>query len=178
MTTRERPTLHLEVDITLRLAAPDDLPKLEWYGQYAHYRTLYRYAYREQRAGRRLMLVADFNGFPVGQIFVQLASNDHRIADGVTRGYLYALRVMEMFRGQGVGTRLIVEAESRLLNLGFDSATIAVSKENQGALDLYKRIGYRIFRDDPGEWNYRDHRGITRSVREPCWILEKELHLR
>jgi ribosomal protein S18 acetylase RimI-like enzyme len=175
MTARELPTLRLEVEIVLRLARQDDLPKLEWYGQYTHFRPLFRRSFKEQQEGRRWMLVADCNGFPIGQLFVQLVSDEVEIADGVSRGYFYALRVMEMFRGQGIGTRLIEEAEFRLVSKGFRWATIAVAKENEDARRLYERMGYQIFRADPGEWRYRDHQGKTRNVREPCWIMEKGL---
>jgi ribosomal protein S18 acetylase RimI-like enzyme len=175
MTARELPNLRLEIEIVLRLARQDDLTKLEWYGQYAHFRPLFQRAFKEQQEGRRWMLLADCNGFPIGQLFVQLVSAEEEIADGVSRGYLYALRVMEMFRGQGIGTRLVEAAESRLAGDGYQWATIAVAKENAAARRLYERMGYQIFRDDPGEWRYRDHQGKARNVREPCWIMEKPL---
>lgn len=175
MTAQERATIRLELDVTLRLATQADLPKLEWHGQYTHFRMLYRRAYREQQQGRRLMLIADCNDFPIGQIFVQLASAEHGVADGITRAYLYSLRVMEMFRGLGIGTRLIDEAERELIARNFRWATIAVAKDNQRALRLYQRKGYRIFREDDGDWSFRDHRGQLHRVQEPCWILEKEL---
>ena len=36
----------------------EDLPKLEWYGEYLHFRRVFRRAYDDQLAGRRLMLLA------------------------------------------------------------------------------------------------------------------------
>ncbi|MFO7323136.1 MAG: GNAT family N-acetyltransferase [Chloroflexota bacterium] len=177
MTARDLPTLSLDLRIHLRLAVREDLPKLEWYGQYTHYRTLFRRAFREQQLGRRLMLVADCNGFPIGQLFMQLHSADREIADGVERVYLYAFRVMEMFRGHGIGTALMEEAEALALERGFRWATIAVAKENHDARRLYERLGYRIFKDDPGQWRYRDHEGRMQWVNEPCWMMEKELLL-
>ena len=56
------------------------------------------------------MLVADCNDFPIGHIFIQLSSGEQHIADGRRRAYLYSLRVMDMFQGRGIGTRLIDEA--------------------------------------------------------------------
>jgi len=167
--------LSLNLKITLRPAREDDIPKLEWYGQFRHYRNLFRRAFNEQQTGRRLILVADCNGFPVGQIAIQFQGGTARIADGQQRGYLYSFRVMEMFRGQGLGTRLIDEAQRQLLVRGFSWATIAVAKDNPGALRLYERLGFVRFTDDPGRWNYIDHRGRVRQVDEPCWILEKRL---
>lgn len=176
MTALEPSTLLLTMPITLRAATRADLPKLEWYGQYAHYRNLFQRAYREQRAGRRLILLADSNNFPIGHVFVQFIRPEGQETGG--RAYLYSLRVMEMFQGHGIGTRLIREAEQISAARGYEFATIAVAKTNHGARRLYERLGYRVFGDDPGEWSFLDHEGRTRQVQEPCWLLQKELNLR
>lgn len=170
------PPIPIQLEIHLRLASAADLPHLEWFGQYSHFRNLFRRAYREQGEGRRLMIIADCNDFPIGHIFVQLASKRQPQAQvGVKRAYFYSLRVMPMFRGQGVGTRLILEAERQVMERGFAWATIAVAKDNDPALRLYQRLGYRIFREDDGIWSYTDHRGERKTVHEPCWLLEKLL---
>ncbi|MBI5669058.1 MAG: GNAT family N-acetyltransferase [Chloroflexi bacterium] len=175
MTALEQPTLVVPLSITLRQALRTDIPKLEWYGQYIHYRNLFRRAYREQQMGRRLILVADCNGFPVGHIFIQFIEPD----DGSRRrAYLYSFRVMEMFRGQGIGTRLIEEAEAVIRQRGYPWITISVAKDNPDAKRLYERLGYRVFGEDEGRWRYVDHRGNLRSVHEPCWLLQKQIHLR
>lgn len=165
----------IEIPINFRIAVREDVPKLEWFGQFTHFRSLIRRAYREQLRGRRLMLVADFNGFPIAQVFIQLESTNSDIADGISRAYLYSFRVMELFQGRGIGTRLLQEAEAILIEREFDSATLSVAKDNEKALRLYQRNGYRIVGQDPGRWNYVDQYGITRHVEEPCWVMEKTL---
>jgi ribosomal protein S18 acetylase RimI-like enzyme len=177
MTAREQTSLSVLLDISLRPARHDDLPKLEWHGQYAHQRGLFRRAYSEQLQGNRLMLLADCGGFPIGHLFIQFNGGEPGVADGTQRAYLYAFRVMEMFRGRGIGTALIAEAEGVVLGRGFQFTTIAVAKDNPAARRLYDRLGYRIFREDPGNWSYRDHQGQVRWVNEPCWLMQKELHL-
>lgn len=178
MTALNRAQITIELPITLRLATKADLPKLEWYGQYAHFRRMYKRTFAEQGRGRRWMLVADCNGFPIGQVFVQLHSGEQHLADGSRRAYLYALRVMDIFRGKGIGTLLLKEAETMLSNGHFRWATIAAAKENVGARRLYERCGYRVFAEDPGDWSYVDHHGIVQQVHEPCWIMEKRLQPR
>lgn len=178
MTAFEQALFTISMPITLRIAEKSDIPRLEWYGQYRHYRNLFRRVYREQLRGRRLILVADCNGFPIGHVFIQFKSTNAHIADGVDRAYLYAFRVMEMFQGRGIGTRLIGEAESILVDRGFCSVTIAAAKINIRALNLYERLGYHIVGDDPGKWSYVDHLGRIRQVEEPCWVLEKILTMR
>ncbi len=178
MTALERTTLHLSIPVQFRLAAVTDIPKLEWYGQYTHYRNLFRRAYREQLAGKRAILIADINDFPVGHIFIQFINPDPDNGEDYRRAYLYSFRVMEMFRGFGIGTQLLEEAENLILDRGFYVAMIAVAKDNIPARRLYERAGYEVFADDAGNWNYMDHQGRTRTVNEPCWLLQKEIGVR
>ena len=177
MTALERSALTIELPVTLRLATAGDLPKLEWYGQFTHFRNLFRRTFREQQQGHRLMLIADCNDFPIGQVFVQLNEGEFRF-DHQKRAYLYSLRVMEMFRGKGLGTWLMREAEAMVASAGYHWITIAAAKDNPAARKLYERMGYRVFAEDSGDWSFLDHRGIVQYVHEPCWVLEKRLQLR
>ena len=166
-------TLHMTC--VIRTATEADLPKLEWGGQFRHFRDLFRRTFEEQRAGRRLMLIADVAGYPVGQVFIQLSSTDRSFADGRNRGYLYSLRVMEPFQRHRVGTRLLTAAEALLRQRGYSWAVIAAAKDNPGARRLYERLGYRAFKEDPGEWQYTDPEGQVHTVVEPCWVMEKRI---
>lgn len=163
----------LRVEATIRPAVASDIRKLEWFGQYWSFRHIFEHTYNEQLKGNRLMMVADVNDFPVGQLFIQLASSESRFADGTTRAYFYSLRVMDPFQGLGLGTKLLRVGERILVARGYTWATIAVAKENSAARRLYERLGFRVFGDDPGRWSYRDPDGKVRRVREPAWILEK-----
>ena len=174
MTELENHLFNLQIAVTLRTATAKDLPKLEWYGQYKHFRNLFRRTFREQNAGRRLILIADLNDFPIGHVFIQLKAAQQRRK----RAYFYSFRVMDMFQGQGIGTWLLSNAEVMALDRGLEWATIAAAKENTGARRLYERLGYKIYGENNGSWSYVDHRGITREVNEACWLLEKKLELR
>ncbi len=162
----------LQLRIVFRLAEREDLPKLEWYGEYKHFRRVFHHAYEDQLAGRRLMLIADVNNFPIGQVFVQLDSFDD-FGRGGKRAYLYSLRVIDAFQRQGLGSALVSEAEHILRERDYDSVSIAAAKDNPGARRLYERLGYTPYTEDSGRWHYVDHEGRTRHVVEPCWILEK-----
>jgi ribosomal protein S18 acetylase RimI-like enzyme len=165
----------LQLEAVIRPATADDVPKLEWFGQYWRYRSIFQRTYEDHLRGTRLMLVADVNDFPVGQAFVQFNSVERRFADGLKRAYIYSLRVMQPFRGRGLGTQLIYVAEQAILARGYGWATIAVAKDNQAALRLYERLGYRTFDDDPGRWSYSDPAGRRHFVNEPSWIMHKQL---
>lgn len=171
----EMESFSLHLTCTIRPAVEADLPKLEWGGQYRHFRRLFRQTFEEQRAGRRLMLVADVGGYPIGQVFIQFASSDSSFADGRHRGYLYSLRVMEPFQRHHIGTRLIEAAEQVLRERGYTWAVIAAAKDNPRARSLYERLGYTVFSEDPGYWQYTDPDGIVQTVVEPCWVMEKRL---
>lgn len=165
----------LTAAVVIRMAEEQDLPALEWDGEYRHYRTVFRSNYEDARRGQRLMLVAVQGEAMVGQVFVQLNSADRQYADGRQRAYLYALRVRPAWRGQGIGRRLVAAAEAQLVRRGFTTAVIAVAKQNDRARGLYLKLGYRIFAEDPGIWVFTDADGREQRVEEPAWLMEKWL---
>lgn len=173
-TEQHRRVMALQMQAVFRFADHRDLPKLEWHGEYTHFRRVFQNAYEDQQAGRRLLLLADVNNYPIGQIFIQLDSFDD-FGRGGKRSYLYSLRVMDAFQRKGIGTALVREAERILTERGFTAVSIAAAKDNPGARRLYERLGYQVITEDAGRWHYTDHEGRTRQVIEPCWILEKSL---
>lgn len=175
---------HVPIEVQFRPAYKKDLPLLEWYGQFTHFRNLFRLTFEGQLRGERLMLLADVNGFPVGQVFI-LFNQGGMLFENVLRrkryrkpqqrGYIYAFRVMEHLQGLGIGTRLMHEAESIMIEQGCAWATISVAKENTRAQRLYERLDYHAYLEDEGRWNYVDHTGKVVQVHEPCWMMEKQL---
>ena len=167
--------LLLKQEISFRLAREDDLPKLEWQGAYTHFRTVFRNTYSDQQQGRRLMLLADYNNYPIGQIFILIKEQMSGLGSRRRQGYLYSLRVMDAFQNLGIGTRLIIQAEKLMREQNLAVSTIAVAKDNPRALRLYQRLGYYIYAEDEGLWSYTNHENQQIHVHEPCWMLEKYL---
>lgn len=161
------------IDITFRLAQEDDLQKLEWLGEFVHFRRVFQQTYQDQLLGHRLMLIADLNNYPIGQIFILLKSNGGWSDSDY--GYLYSLRVMTPFQGLGIGTHLILQAEALIQERELEFSTIAVAKDNPRARKLYERLGYKVYSSDDGRWSYQDHKGQTIHVYEPCWMMEKRI---
>ena len=62
--------------------------------------------------------------------------------------YLDDLSVTERYRGRGIGTRLIREAEAYAKEQGIRHIFFHVEKSNLSAFRLYERLGYAIYRDD------------------------------
>jgi ribosomal protein S18 acetylase RimI-like enzyme len=168
-------TFTLTADIVIRPARNEDLPLLEWYGLFWHFRNVFQDTFLEYQQGHRLMIVAALNDFPVGRVFVQISTGNPVYADGFDRAYLYSLYVIPALQGNGIGTALINYAERELVNRGFTWVTIAVAKDNPGARRLYERLGYTQYHEDSGIWSYVDPDGKGHTINEPCWVLKKRL---
>jgi ribosomal protein S18 acetylase RimI-like enzyme len=57
--------------------------------------------------------------------------------------YVNALAAYPEFRGRGLGTRLLAEAEAIASGTGATAISLIVAEENRGAKRLYERAGYR-----------------------------------
>ncbi len=62
--------------------------------------------------------------------------------------YLDDLSVTEQYRGRGIGTRLIREAEAYAKERGIGRIVFHVEKSNGSAFRLYKKLGYAVYKDD------------------------------
>ena len=62
--------------------------------------------------------------------------------------YLDDFSVTEAFRGRGIGTALLRRAEAYARERGVPAVLLHVEKSNGGALRLYERQGWSVYRDD------------------------------
>ena len=61
--------------VIIRHLTFDDLPHLEWEGEYIHYRQVYLKAYQSRNEGKTVIWVADLPSMGIiGQVFIQLNS--------------------------------------------------------------------------------------------------------
>jgi len=170
--------VHWIEKIQFRQLKEDDLPALEWGGEYRHFRRLYREIYQNMLAGNAILWVADLEGVGViGQLFVQLSSSRQELADGVKRAYIYSFRLKPPYRGHGVGTRFLQVVERDLYRRGYRQVNLNVNRDNPQARRLYERLGYRVVAAEPGRWSYRDDLDTWREVIEPAWRMVKTLSL-
>lgn len=163
--------------LRIRVAREEDLPALEWEGEYTHFRRLYQDIFRSAQRGEAVLWVAELEGKIIGQLFVQLSSGRPELADGERRAYIYGFRVRSEYRRRGVGTRMMNAAEMDLVKRGYRLVTLNVNRDNPGARRLYERLGYRVVGSEEGRWSYVDDRGQRREVHEPAWRMEKNLFL-
>ncbi len=163
-------SVHIDCDVVIRPCAEKDLLDLEWFGSLADFRKLIRSAYDRHVKGENIMLVAEANLFPVGQVWIDLTKLQ---TDGI--GVLWALRVLTPFQNLGIGSSLIHFAESILHNKGYRIAELGVGKENKAAKRLYERLGYQVVGDNVEEWDYTTLKDEIVHIVEYEWIMRKPL---
>jgi ribosomal protein S18 acetylase RimI-like enzyme len=163
-----RHTLHLAV--TVRVCQENDLLALEWFGMFTPHRQLIREAYELQQIGGVVMLVAELNGFPAGQLWIDFVR--HAAA---SVGSIWALRVLPPLQRTGIGTQLLAAAETVIRERGRAAAEIGVEKDNPRARCLYERVGYHLVREEYEEYDYITPDGAQMRVPVDQWILRKPL---
>lgn len=162
--------------LVVRPVTEEDLPRMEWEGEYKHFRRVYADAFRRMQRGASMLWVAEFPEFGlVGQVFIQFVCDRLELADGTERAYLYSFRVRRQFRGRGIGTRTMDVVEEDLRQRGFKFVTLNVARDNPRAQQLYVRRGYIVVAPEPGIWSYPDEKGVWHRVEEPAWRMEKAL---
>lgn len=153
-----------------------DLKTLEWGKHFKRYRKLMRLSYEDHLMGKKVYLVTEVNGKIAGQIVIDwriLVDKDK--SDGSTRAYLYSFRVFPPYRSKGLGTAMILFCEKFLKERGFEFATMACERKNIRALNLYQKLGYKIFKEEDTPWEFIDDEGNMRKITEPEWVLEKSI---
>lgn len=135
----------IKLSINIRACEQSDLPKLEWFGMFTDYREIILEAFKCQEKDEVIMLVAQTNHFPIGQLWIDL-TKQHKNSIGV----LWAFRILSPFQGKGIGSCLLNSAERILQEKGFAVSEIGVEKDNPNARRLYERMGYQVVKD-----NYR-----------------------
>ena len=162
--------------VRIRQLQENDLPALEWDGEYAHFRRLYADAYLRMQKKLAVHWVAELSRVGIiGQVFVQLTCDRPELADGHNRAYLYSFRIRPAYRGQGLGTLVMQTVENDLRRRRYRAITLNVAKDNYAAARLYQRLGYIIVAHEPGIWSYPDDDGIWHHMQEPAWRMEKRL---
>ncbi len=58
--------------------------------------------------------------------------------------YVCSLAVFPGFRGRGLGTRMLALAREQASERGLDSLSLLVFEQNEGAVRLYERNGFRV----------------------------------
>jgi ribosomal protein S18 acetylase RimI-like enzyme len=155
----------------LRIGISADVGRLEWFGTFTEHRHIIEEAFIAQARGRGLVLVASLDDFPVAQLWVRYSRAQGRAAR------FWALRVMDPFRGLGLGSRLLGFGEQVLVARKFGNCEIGVEKSNTPARRLYQKLGYRLRYEQIEEYSYLTPNGELRNGKADQWIMQKKLPL-
>lgn len=149
----------LAVPVTIRRCREEDLPAMEWYGEYTSHREIIRRAFAMQTKGDGCMIVADVNGFPAGQAWIDFVRKRHS-----RRATIWAVRVFSPFQRCGLGTRLMEAAECAVLEHGMAEVELGVDRDNIDVVHFYERLGYQACGTERGSYSYRTPDGRTVEV--------------
>ncbi|MBV9471078.1 MAG: GNAT family N-acetyltransferase, partial [Abitibacteriaceae bacterium] len=157
--------------VVVRRLQEQDVRLLEWHGG-PDLRSFYEWQWDQHCIGALCTLVADFNGYPIGQgsIHWQGKPTHPHIPD------IQSLRVMDAFRGLGIGSQLLRASERLVLAQGFSKLSLAVGIENPAARRLYERLGYRLAGEPYNDiWHYINAQGERVQIEELVVDLVKVL---
>ena len=162
--------------IHIRPVEKNDLPGMEWEGEYAHFRKLYQQHYENSLTGNTMMWVAkNASQEVIGQVFLLLLSRQKELADGTFQAYLFSFRIKPAYRSQGLGGFMLEMMEGILRDRGFRFLRLNVARANPLARKMYEKHGYRVIGPDPGTWRYEDPNGQWQTCHEPAWKMIKAL---
>ncbi|WP_448203267.1 N-acetyltransferase family protein [Azospirillum sp. sgz302134] len=160
----------LAVPMTIRLCTEADLPALEWMGLYSPHRAVIRAAFDAQQRGDGLMLLGVTAGFPVGQVWIDLARKR-----GEGTAVLWAVRTFYPLQGAGIGRHLLAAAERLLRERGIARAELGVERANDAARRFYERNGWRVTGPLNEAFRFTTSQGQVMEETLEQWLMVKDL---
>ena len=87
-----------------------------------------------------------FSPFRAGLVIFNLILLAFEDAVGADEFHIDLVAVVPSSRGMGIGTALMLKAEEKAESTGKHAMSLGVIAENEGAIRLYERLGYRTTR--------------------------------
>ncbi len=135
-----------------------------------------------QQVGEAFYLFAWHGERPVGHVLLVLTGPSSEPMRGSLRNcaHISDLFVVPPYWSQGIGTRLMDEAEALAARQGFSQIGLAVAIDNDRALAMYERRGYRDlgFGERLVSWTYVDPDGQEQVQTDILLYIVKPLRAR
>lgn len=93
-------------------------------------------------------LVADLDGKVIGAVWTRIM-NDYGHLDDETPSF--AISLYKEYRGQGIGTQMMVKMLELLKQQGYERTSLAVQKANY-AVKMYEKVGFKIIDENDEEY--------------------------
>ncbi len=164
--------------VMIRLLREEDLPALEWDGEYSRYRKIYREVYRNSEKGISLPYVAETeeDGI-IGQVFMTKKEPNPSYSPRSRYFFLSSFRIKPDFRGRGLGSLMMRVCFRDVRNQKLRDIFLNCSSDNDRARHFYERNGFRIIRLDKGNWTYINEEGYVVTEPQSAYLMRRTLPL-
>ena len=162
--------------VKIRLMREEDLPALEWDGEFRRYRRIYQEVYRNSQKGISIPLVAetDEDGL-VGQVFLSQKEPNPNYTSNSRYYFLSSFRVKPQFRDLGLGSLLLLSCEKQVKLHRLRDIYLNCSVENHRARWFYEEHGFRVVRIDENNWTFVNDEGFVVSEPQHAYLMKKTL---
>ncbi len=92
--------------------------------------------------------VAEDEGRVIGAVWTRIMKDYGHVDDETPS---FAISLYKEYRGQGIGTKLMLRMLEELKNAGYKKASLAVQKANY-AVKMYKKVGFKIVGENTAEY--------------------------
>lgn len=106
--------------------------------------------YQQIKSGNRLSFAYKINGEFIGQGDLVLDKDGYTIPN--ERVYLSRLIVKKEYRGKGIGSLITDFLIDKAKEMGYREISLGVDRDNEKALHLYKKKGFKIYAQDKDEY--------------------------
>jgi ribosomal-protein-alanine N-acetyltransferase len=93
----------------------------------------------------KTFLVAEVDGKIVGYVMCRIEPNSASLAS-IRRGHVVSIAVLPEHRRKGIGSALMRKAMRGMLEYGASDCYLEVRVSNSRAINMYKKLGFRIER--------------------------------
>ena len=163
-------------NIYIRLLREEDLPALEWDGEFKRYRRIYREIYRNSQKGLSIPIVAETEADGIiGQVF--LSQKEPNLNYGIRTRYYFlsSFRIKPQFRDHGLGSLLLEECEKQVRLHRIRDIYLNCDRNNNRARWFYQDHGFQVVRVDKGTWTYVNDEGFVVSEPQNAYLMKKTL---
>ncbi len=162
--------------VTIRLMKEEDLPEIEWGGEYARYRKVYREVFHNFQKGISLPYIAETEDDGIiGQVFLTRKEPNPSYSPRSRYFFLSSFRIKPAFRDKGLGSKMLQICFREVRNHRLRDIFLNCSKDNNRARRFYEKNGFRVVRIDEGTWTYINNEGLVVSEPQNSYLMKKTL---
>lgn len=153
--------------ISTRPLTQQDLPGIWWSGSPSHLRSVAKELERCDR-GEVAYLVVCEDGVPRAKGAVDFCH-----PSGLPT--LGQLATDPEHQRRGFGTELVAALEQEIVSRGLTTARLGVEVDNEAAIALYMKLGYRAVGVETDSWQAEGPDGQMREYQAVCTVMERGL---